>query len=251
MARKKVETLINDKIYPFVLNGAGKSCISRLVRLYSYDFLIECIDICVPAYLDYGSDGTPTRESVGIFIRELEILAHGRAGFTLDEIGADGDEEVTRVPPSEVLMPHETQKRDCGGVLPPSLFENAPLGLRSLCRQINISYGDGLFDCTATVMRRLLESLLILSYRKADIEDEILSTDGKHHISLDKIIKNAQNSEVLALSASVRRNMDTFRDIGNYSSHKLWYNCTREDLEPYLLRYRVMIEELLYKAGLR
>ena len=98
-------------------------------------------------------------------------------------------------------------------------------------------------------MRRLLEGLLVLSFQSAGIESEITDKSGKHHISLDNMIKNAEQNSVLALSANTKKDMALFRDLGNYSAHKIWYNCTQGDLKPHILKYRAIIEELMYKSG--
>ena len=45
--------------------------------------------------------------------------------------------------------------------------------------------------------------------------------------------------------------MALFKDLGNYSAHKIWYNCTQGDIKPHILKYRAIIEELMYKAGLK
>ena len=45
---------------------------------------------------------------------------------------------------------------------------------------------------------------------------------------------------------------DSFhRDNDNYSAHKNWYNSTKQDIEPHILKYRVIIEVLMYKAGVK
>ena len=41
------------------------------------------------------------------------------------------------------------------------------------------------------------------------------------------------------------------KDLGNYSAHKIWYNSTKQDIEPHILKYRAIIEELMYKAKLK
>lgn len=136
-----------------------------------------------------------------------------------------------------------------GTVLPDALFNALPPNVQSLCKQINASYENNLFDCTAVIMRRLLESLLVLSYQKAGIEADIMN--GNYHVPLDKIIKNAEQNTTLALSSNTKKDMMLFKDLGNYSAHKIWYNCTQQDIKPHILKYRVIIEELLYKAGLK
>ena len=50
-----------------------------------------------------------------------------------------------------------------GTIIPDALFASLSTNVQSLCKQINASYENNLFDCTAIIMRRLLESLLVLS----------------------------------------------------------------------------------------
>ena len=142
-----------------------------------------------------------------------------------------------------------TTVEQLGSILPDALFDQLPPNVQSLCKQINASYENNLFDCTAVIMRRLLESLLVLSYQKAGIETDILN--GNYHITLDKIIKNAEQNATLALSSNTKKDMSIFKDLGNYSAHKIWYNCTQGDIKPHILKYRAIIEELMYKAGLK
>lgn len=138
-----------------------------------------------------------------------------------------------------------------GTILPDALYHELQSNIQSLCKQINASYENNLFDCTAVVMRRLLESLLVLCYQNANIESEIMDKNGHYHISLDKIIKNAEQNTTLALSANTRKEMALFKDLGNYSAHKIWYNCTQQDIKPHILKYRVIIEELMYKSKIK
>lgn len=136
-----------------------------------------------------------------------------------------------------------------GSILPEALFSSLPANVQSLCKQINASYENNLFDCTAVIMRRLLESLLVLSYQKAGIESSIMK--GDYHLTLDKIIKNAEQNAVLGLSSNTKKDMSLFKDLGNYSAHKIWYNCTQGDIKPHILKYRAIIEELMYKSGMK
>lgn len=138
-----------------------------------------------------------------------------------------------------------------GTILPDALFQGLQSNFQSLCRQINASYENNLYDCTAVIMRRLLEGLLVLSFQNAGIESEIMDKSGKHHVALDQIIRTAEQDQALALSANTKKDMMLFKDLGNYSAHKIWYCCTQGDIKPHILKYRAIIEELLYKAGLK
>lgn len=311
MARKKIETIILEKIHPFTLNERGMADLSQLARQYSYELLIECIDIGVSTYFRYDQDGNLTRESVANFLDKLGGIAYNKSRSPIDQeiyhLKNKGKRQFSYWNPSKAdallneyikelrlfgwsesmvlsdlrgesarMMNNALNWTDwsstmeqwikdvrswseddsmeveqLGSVLPDALFDKLLPNVQSLCKQINASYENNLFDCTAVMMRRLLESLLVLSYQKAGIEAEITDKSGTHHVSLDKMIKNAEQNATLALSSNTRKDMMLFKDLGNYSAHKIWYNCTQGDIKPHILKYRVIIEELMYKAGLK
>ena len=310
MARKKIETIINEKIHPYTLNEVGKASIANLTKQYPYKLLIECIDIGVASYFRYNENNELVQESVNDFLNKLggivfnkskspidqeisHIVNVGKSIFTYwnkdkatqilrdyvyelrqhwndDAILEDLRGDTKRLLNSSknwtqwvssmerwisdvtgwsaqdniTIEQHET-------ILPNALFNGLATNFQSICKQINASYENNLYDCTAILMRRLLESLLVLSYQKAGVESEIMDKNCNHHISLDGMIKNTAQNSRLALSANTKKDMSLFKDLGNYSAHKIWYNSTQQDIKPHILKYRVVIEELLYKAGMK
>lgn len=310
MSKKKIETIIREKISPYTLNERGKSDLSQIIRKYPYDLLLECIDIGITKYFRFDENGIVTQESVQTFLSKLGGIAFnksrspieqeiyhlknkGKARFTYwnndiadkllhdyvaalsccwsnDSILEDLRGESSRMMNSSRNWSEWSSQLErwiddvkgwsikdditieqLGTILPDSIFLSLPSNVQSLCKQINASYENNLYDCTAVIMRRLLESLLVLSYQKLGIEPDIMDKSGMHHISLDKIIKNAEQNATLSLSSNTRKDMALFKELGNYSAHKIWYNCTQGDIKPHILKYRAIIEELFFKAGLK
>ena len=310
MARKKIETIISEKIAPYTLNERGKSDLSRIVRKYPYDLLLECIDIGITNYIRFDENGVVTRESVQIFLSKLGGIAYnksrspieqeiyhlknkGKKLFTYwnnakaDELLHDYVAALSFSWNDDVILEDlqgessrmmnnarnwsdwcsrmegwigdikswknkdEITIEQLGTILPDALYNSLPSNIQFLCKQINASYENNLYDCTAVIMRRLLESLLVLSYQNAGIEADITDKSGAYHVSLDKIIKNAEQNSTLNLSSNTRKDMALFKDLGNYSAHKIWYNCTQGDIKPHILKYRAIIEELFYKSGIK
>ncbi len=309
MAKKKIETIVAEKISPYTLSTTGKADLSQLIRKYPYDLLVECIDIGVSQYFRY-ENGELTRESVNNFLNKIGGIAYNKSRSPIEQElihikntckklytywnDAQSDDILIRYvtalknanwTDAQILNDLQTEvKRVCnscrnwtqwseqmehwisdiknwdsedsltiienGTILPSDLYKDVPQNIQAVCKQINSSYENKLYDCTAVMMRRLLEDLLVLTYQKQGIEDEITEKSGWHS-TLDKIIKNATQNTTLALSANSRRDMALFKDIGNYSAHKIWYNSTRQDIEPHILKYRVIVEELMYKAGIK
>lgn len=133
-------------------------------------------------------------------------------------------------------------------ILPEKLYSNTRNYIEQLAKQINASYENNLFDCTAVMMRRLMEVLIILMFQNEQIESKILDKQGNNYVNLEKMIKIANSEPLFKLSKNTQQDMDVFRELGNLSAHKIWYNSTKKDIETLILRYRAMIEELLYKA---
>lgn len=135
-------------------------------------------------------------------------------------------------------------------ILPESLFEETRGYIERLAKQINASYDHGLFDGCAVLMRRLLELSLIHAYENIGIKSQIVTATGDY-VELKDMINNAQSNRTLSLSRGAKVCIDEFRRLGNFSAHKIMYNCRRDDIKNIALDYRATIEELFYKAGLR
>ena len=85
MARKKIETIIKEKIHPYTLNERGMADLSQLERQYSYELLLECIDIGVGKYFQYDKEGKLTRDSVQNFLNKLGGIAYNKSRSPIDQ----------------------------------------------------------------------------------------------------------------------------------------------------------------------
>lgn len=136
-------------------------------------------------------------------------------------------------------------------LIPEILFEGIRRPyLERTVQQINVCYEKNLFDACALMMRRLLELLLIHSFEKVGIVSEITESDGRFQ-NLKSLINKAKSRSEISLSGSTRKSIDQFRELGNLSAHLIRYNCRRDDIRVLRMDYRVIIEELLYIAGLK
>lgn len=139
---------------------------------------------------------------------------------------------------------------DCGTILPPADYENTYGYIERLAKQINAAYEQNIFDGCAVLMRRLVEILLILSYRKLGMEHEIKDSAG-NYLLLDGILTNAKANGKLDLSRNGKASAETFRTLGNFSAHKIEYTCKREYIKPEIPNFRAIVSELLHKSGIR
>ena len=135
-------------------------------------------------------------------------------------------------------------------VLPLPLYMGTRGFIELLAKQINASFEYNIFDGCAVLMRRLIEVLLILAYEHNNIEAEIVDGNGQF-LPLERVIANAKANSKLRLSRDSKTMLDEMRSLGNFSAHKIYFNCRRADVERVRGNYRATVEELLYKSGIR
>jgi len=134
-------------------------------------------------------------------------------------------------------------------ILPDTLLLSTRGYIESLGKQINCSYNNNIFDGCAVLMRRLLEILLIHSYEVSGKINDI--SDGSGFKNLSYIINCINSNKLFNLSKEALEVLDDFRQIGNFSAHKIQYNAKRKDIDNIKLKYRLTIEELLYAAKIK
>jgi len=134
-------------------------------------------------------------------------------------------------------------------IIPKELYNGTRGYIINLCNQINASYENNIFDGCAILMRRLIEILLIHTYENTGNIDSIKENDGYKNLSY--IINYTLSNKPFTLSKEIQELIDTFRILGNFSAHKIHYNAKKQYLDEVKSTYRLAIEELLYKSGLK
>ncbi|MCL2607582.1 MAG: hypothetical protein FWD92_03385 [Methanomassiliicoccaceae archaeon] len=104
--------------------------------------------------------------------------------------------------------------------------------------QINETYGNGSYDACASVMRRLLEAALILSFRSVGKENDILR-DGRF-VHFDELMKKAYIS-FPSLNAD---DLEAASKIGDYSHAGPMYTFGANDINLARNAYRNVLDTL-------
>lgn len=137
----------------------------------------------------------------------------------------------------------------CDSIIPESLYKDTRGYIISLSSQINASYENNIFDGCAVLMRRLLEILLIHTYETTKNITLIQDNDGYRNLSY--IINYTLSNKPFTLSKEVQALLDSFRELGNLSAHKIQYNAKRQYIDDVKNTYRLAIEELLYLSQIK
>jgi hypothetical protein len=135
-------------------------------------------------------------------------------------------------------------------VLPMELFTGTRAYIERVVHQINKAYDTELWDCSAVMCRRLLETLIIESYEKAGRANEVKGNDG-HFMMLNGLITFLEGDASIHLGRSAARGLKDFKQLGDLSAHNRRFNARRNDIDRVRDGLRVAAEELLHLAGLR
>ena len=134
-------------------------------------------------------------------------------------------------------------------ILPFDLYRNTRRNIEKIADQINKSYYYEIHDGAAILMRRLIEMLLILAYKGIRQEGSIRGSDG-NYLQLSGIVNCAIQNRHLDLSRNAKAYLSIFKETGDLSAHNPFHNCRKKDLELIRLKFRSLVEELLYKGGI-
>jgi hypothetical protein len=146
------------------------------------------------------------------------------------------------------LKPKLPGKSD--SVVPMDLFVGARDYIERVADQINKSYDAELWDCTAVMCRRVLETLIIETYEKAGRANEIKGVDG-HFMMLNALIAFLERDNSIHLGRNAAKGLKDFKQLGDLSAHNRRFNARRNDIDRIRDGLRVAVEELLHLSGLR
>jgi hypothetical protein len=132
-------------------------------------------------------------------------------------------------------------------ILPFDLYRGCWGNIEKIIDQINKSYYFGIYDGCLILMRKLIEMLLINTYKEFKIEREIKDSNGLY-LELSDIVNNAIHNGTLDLTRNSQENLGPFRERGNFSAHNPFFSATKKDIDQYQYKYRQVVEELMRKA---
>ena len=134
-------------------------------------------------------------------------------------------------------------------VIPAELFKGTRGYIENVVYQINASFDCSLFDCTAVMCRRLLETLIIEAYEAAGREDA-LKMNSDNYMMFSGLLKVIENDSALSLSRNGLAGLKAFKKLGDLSAHNRRFTAREDDINRIRDGIRIVSEELLHIAGL-
>ena len=134
-------------------------------------------------------------------------------------------------------------------VIPNDWVRGTRLYLESLVHQINGSYDYGFYDACATMIRRLMESLIIEIYIHCGRHHEI-QNDGVF-LGLERLIAHVRADQKLTLGRNTPKTMTEVKQIGDTAAHDRVYITSKQDIDDMISKYRRMLQDLLIACEIR
>jgi hypothetical protein len=151
----------------------------------------------------------------------------------------------------DTLLPPEGGLEAIGQpVVPFALVRGTRGYLERITHQINGTYTNGWYDSCAVMIRRLIETLIIESFENNNISHTIKNQTGDFFYLSDLISKTLTESS-WNLSRNARQALPKLKDIGDKSAHSRRFNAVRNDIDKINPQIRVVVQELVYLAGLK
>ncbi len=134
-------------------------------------------------------------------------------------------------------------------LFPLSIVDGTPNYIQKIALQANGCYERGWYDCSAVMMRRLIETLIIECYEKHGIESKIKNTDGNYFFLGDLIPRFL--SESWNISRNTKNSLPRLRDVkdlGDMAAHSRRFLATQSDIDKYSKDFRIVLQELVFLA---
>lgn len=132
-------------------------------------------------------------------------------------------------------------------VVPREIFTSTRNYVERTVAQINASFDAELYDCTAVMCRRLLETLIIEVYERQVRGDEIRGADG-HFLMLNGLINKVENDAAVHLGREAMKGLKAFKKLGDQSAHNRRFIARRDDILRIRDGLRLAAEDLVHLA---
>ncbi len=142
---------------------------------------------------------------------------------------------------SELVEVKKLPKSDA--VFEQSAFKGTRGYIEKVVQQINVSYDNGLYDCCAVMVRRLLETMIIEVYEKLSRANELKGTDG-HFLMFSGLLNILENDKSLNIGRQSLEGLKSFKKIADSSAHNRRFNASRKDISEKFDGVRLAVCEL-------
>ena len=138
-------------------------------------------------------------------------------------------------------------------VLAKSLVKGTRGYIEIVANQINSTYENGSYDASAVMIRRLVETLIIEVFEHHNIVGKIKDQKGDF-LPLSDLVTSTLNEPTFNFDRSVKaalKALPNLKWLGDLSAHNWRFNAHRSDIDQIKPSLRIIVQVLIYVAGLK
>ena len=128
---------------------------------------------------------------------------------------------------------------------PTSLFENTRGYLQKIATQAAKCYDLGLYDACAVMTRKLLEVLIIETFERHKISDNIKAANG-HFYYLSDLIDKLLSEKTWNIGRNAKISIPSLKKMGDQSAHNRRYFVQETEINKLKDDLRTVLEELIH-----
>jgi hypothetical protein len=128
---------------------------------------------------------------------------------------------------------------------PLELFKGTRGYLETISTQAASCYDNGLYDACSVMTRKLLEVLIIETFERYIISNNIKNPAG-HFFYLSDLIDRFTNETTWNIGRNTKDSLSRLKKLGDMSAHSRRYTAKKSDVDKLKDDLRIVLEELIY-----
>lgn len=131
-------------------------------------------------------------------------------------------------------------------LFPMVILDNTRGYILKNAEQASVCYDLGLYDASAVMIRKLVETLIIECFERHGIESKIKGGDGHFYFLSDLIGKFLAETGKWAISRNTSQSLPKIKALGDLSAHNRRFNAKKPDIDKIKDDLRIVIEDLVH-----
>ena len=135
-------------------------------------------------------------------------------------------------------------------VLPFAVVQGTRTYFENMIIQANGCYEHGWYDSCSVMIRKFVESLIIVAFESKNEAHEIKDSNDNFFM-LENLINKITTKTDWNLQRDTKKFLPQIKSLGDRSAHNRHYLCTKPDVDKVLSGLRVIADDLLHIANLK
>lgn len=234
------KTASRNKISLSGHNFYGDKFHSQIVEISSFETQIQ------NTYANFLSEAEVTKFSSFLSVIKSTSSTKKQRQDSLKDLDLFCQSQI--VPKIENYTIDSTPKTE--QVLPFAVVKGTKTYFENMIIQANGCYEHGWYEPCSVMIRKFVESLIIVVFESKKEAQEIKDSNDNFYM-LENLINTITAKKSWNLQRDTKKFLPQIKSLGDRSAHNRHYLCTKADVDKVLSGLRVIADDLLHLANLK